>query len=128
MLITLNKYTIYPKYMHSQIPVIGQSSRLDQFLEYMQNNTDIHVMDLRPVLIDASQSSDIYYQLDAHWNCLGAFYASNEIVSNIAVSPPLRPRPLSDFEIAMIMDSTLDIAGTMGFGFQEMTPTLTPKV
>jgi alginate O-acetyltransferase complex protein AlgJ len=123
-----DKNTIYSQYMPSQIPVIGQLSRLDQFLEYMQNNTGVQVMDLRPALIDASQSSQIYYQLDAHWNCLGAFYASNEIVSNIAVSPPLRPRPLSDFEIGTIMDSTLDISGTMGFGFQEMTPTLTPKV
>jgi alginate O-acetyltransferase complex protein AlgJ len=123
-----DKNTIYPQYMPAQIPVIGQSSRLDQFLEYMQNNTEIEVMDLRPALMDASQSSQIYYQLDAHWNCLGAFYASNEIVSNIAISPPLRPRPLSDFEIGTIADSTLDIAGTMGFGFQEITPTLTSKV
>ncbi len=122
-----DKNTIYPQYMPSQIPVIGQSSRLDQVLDYMQTNTEVHVLDLRPILTDASQFSQIYYKQDAHWNCLGAYYASNEIVSNINISPQLLPHPLTDFNPGTFLDSTLDIAGTMVLGFQEEAPTLTSK-
>jgi alginate O-acetyltransferase complex protein AlgJ len=123
-----DKNTIYPQYMPDQIPVIGQTSRLDQFMEYIQENTEVQVMDLRPALMDASQSSQIYYKSDAHWNCLGAYYASNEIISKINIShPEMQTHPLSDYEPGSITDSSLDISTTMGLGLQEDTPTLTPK-
>ena len=123
-----DKNTIYPQYMPEQIPVIGQTSRLDQFMQYMQENTEVQVMDLRPALMDASQSSQIYYKSDAHWNCLGAYYASNEIISKINIThPEMQTHPLSDYEPGLITDSSLDISTTMGLGLQEDTPTLTPK-
>jgi uncharacterized protein (DUF1501 family) len=52
-------------------------------VEYLQKNTEINVLDLRPVFMGASQSSQIYYKADAHWNCLGAYYASNEMISKM---------------------------------------------
>lgn len=123
-----DKNTIYPQYMPDQIPVIGQTSRLDQFMEYIQENTEVQVMDLRPALMDASQSSQIYFKSDAHWNCLGAYYASDEIISNLNISyPKMQTRPLSDYELGLITDTSLDISTTMGLGLQEDTPTLTPK-
>jgi len=123
-----DKNTIYPQYMPEQIPVIGQTSRLDQFMQYMQENTEVQVMDLRPALMDASRSSQIYYKSDAHWNCIGAYYASNEIISKISIlHPEMQTHPLSDYEFGSIIDSSLDISTTMGLGLQEDTPTLTPR-
>ena len=123
-----DKNTIYPQYMPDQIPVIGETSRLDQLLQYMHEHTNVQIMDLRPALSAASQSSQIYFKSDAHWNCLGAYYASAEILSEISIShPEVRPHPLSDFEIGTAIDSTLDISKTMGLGLQEESPTLTPK-
>ena len=123
-----DKNTIYPQYMPDQIPVIGQISRLDQFMEYIQENTEIQIMDLRPALMDASQSSQIYYKSDAHWNCLGAYYAANEIISKINIAhPEMQTHPLSDYEPGLVTDSSLDISTAMGLRFQEDTPTLTPK-
>ena len=123
-----DKNTIYPQYMPDQIPVIGQTSRLDQFMKYIQENTEVQVMDLRPALLDASQSSQIYYKSDAHWNCPGAYYASNEIISRInTLYPEMQTHPLSDYEPGSIRDFSLDISTTMGLGLQEDTPTLTPK-
>jgi len=123
-----DKNTIYPQYMPDQIPVIGQTSRLDQFMEYIQENTEIQMMDLRPALMDASQSSQIYYKSDAHWNCLGAYYASREIISKTStLHPEMQTHPLSDYELGLTTDSSLDISTTMGLGLQENTPTLTPK-
>jgi hypothetical protein len=128
VIIPPDKNTIYPQYMPEQIPVIGQTSRLDQLMEYLQKNTEINVLDLRPVFMDASQSSQIYYKADAHWNCLGAYYASNEILAQIsAVHPEVQTHPLSDFEFGTMSDSSLDISRAMGLALQEDTVTLTPK-
>jgi hypothetical protein len=41
--------------------------------------------------------------------------------------PEARPRPLSDYEIGTVVDSSLDITKTMGLDLQEETVTLTPK-
>ncbi len=120
-----DKNTIYPQYMPAQIPVIGETSRLDQLMAYMREHTDVQVMDLRPAFIEASQSEQIYYKSDAHWNCLGAYHASAEIMS--ISRPEVRPRPLSDYEIGTAIDSSLDITKTMGLDLQEETVTLTPK-
>jgi alginate O-acetyltransferase complex protein AlgJ len=128
VIIPPDKNTIYPQYMPEQIPVIGQTSRLDQITDYLQKNTEVNILDLRPVFAHASQSSQIYYKTDAHWNCLGAYYASNEIISKItALHPEVQTHPLSNFQIGSTTDSTLDILTAMGLGSQEDTVTLTPK-
>ena len=97
-------------------------------MEYLQENTEINVLDLRPVFMDASQSSQIYYKADAHWNCLGAYYASNEILTQVsALHPQVQTHPLSSFEFGTMSDSSLDISRAMGLALQEDTVTLTPK-
>jgi hypothetical protein len=123
-----DKNTIYPQYMPDQIPVIGQTSRLDQLVDYFQKNTQVNVIDLRPVFTDVSKSSQIYYKKDAHWNCLGAYYASNEILSQISpLHAAVELHPLSDFQLGSTLDSSLDISTAMGLGFHEDSITLTPK-
>jgi hypothetical protein len=127
VIIPPDKNTIYPQYMPEQIPVIGQTSRLEQLVEYLQEDTEINVLDLRPVFTNASLSSRLYYKTDAHWNCLGAYYASNEILLKTgALHPEVLAHPLSDFRVGSTTDSSLDISGAMGLGFQEDTVTLTP--
>jgi alginate O-acetyltransferase complex protein AlgJ len=128
VIIPPDKNTIYPQYMPEQIPVIGQTSRLDQITEYLQEKTEVNILDLRPVFAYASQSSQLYYKADAHWNCLGAYYASNELISKVSLlRPEVQPHPLSDFQIGSTTDSSLDISAVMGLAFQEDTVTLAPK-
>jgi len=128
VIIPPDKNTIYPQYMPAEIPVIGKKSRLDQLTEYLTSKTEINVLDLRPVFVDASQSAQIYYKQDAHWNCLGAYYASNELLTQVGkLHPQVQTPPLSDFEIGTMLDFSLDISGVMGLGLQEETVTLTPK-
>jgi len=128
VIIPPDKNTIYPQYMPDQIPVIGQTSRLDQFMEYLHENTEINILDLQPVFEAVSQPSRLYYKTDAHWNCLGAYYASNEILTQVsALYPEVQTHPLSDFEFGSMLDSSLDISRAMGLALQEETVTLTPK-
>jgi hypothetical protein len=127
VIIPPDKNTIYPQYMPEQIPVIGQTSRLEQLMEYLQEETEINVLDLQPVFANASQSSQLYYKTDAHWNCLGAYYASNEILLKTGVlHHEVQAHPLSDFQVGSMTDSSLDISRATGLGFQEETITLTP--
>jgi alginate O-acetyltransferase complex protein AlgJ len=123
-----DKNTIYPQYMPAQIPVIGQTSRLDQVIDYLKENTEVKVLDLRPLFGEVSQSSQIYYKKDAHCNCLGAYYASNEILKQVsALHPEVQPHPLSDYQAGVMSDTTLDIARTMGVTLMEDTFPLTPN-
>jgi hypothetical protein len=114
--------------MPEEIPVIGQISRLDQLTDYLRKNTEINLLDLRPLFADVSRSSQIYYKSDAHWNCLGAYYGSNELLTQISeIHPEMQTHPLTDFEFGTMTDSTLDIAGAMGLALQEESVILTPK-
>jgi alginate O-acetyltransferase complex protein AlgJ len=123
-----DKNTIYPQYMPEQIPVIGQTSRLDQMTDNIKNNTALQMIDLRPLFTEVSQSSQIYYRRDAHWNCLGAYYAANEILKRVNVlHPEVQIHPLSDYAAGAMSDTTLDIARVMGVTLMEDTITLTPK-
>jgi hypothetical protein len=111
-----NKSTVYPQYMPEQIPVIGEKSRLDQFLEYMRKNNDTFVVDLRPTLLDASKTQDVYYKTDTHWNDVGAYYGYVETVGALKTNYPLlTPHSISDFNYTYIGDSAHDLSLLMGF-------------
>jgi len=93
-----NKSTIYPQYMPDEIPVLNENSRLDQFIERM-NDEKINAIDLRPVLLDASKKQDVYYKVDTHWNEMGAYYGYYEIINFLSdYDTRLIPHPLSDYE------------------------------
>lgn len=110
-----NKSTIYSQYMPEQIPVIGEKSRLDQFLEYMRLHGDTFILDLRPTLLDASRTQDVYYKIDTHWNDVGAYYGYLEIMRHLAFDYPLlAPHPISDFKYIHAGDSVRDLSSLMG--------------
>jgi len=116
VIIPPNKSTIYSQNMPEQIPVIGDQPRLDQFLEYMKLNGDTHVLDLRPALLEASQSQVVYYKTDSHWNDVGAYYGYVETMRTLAQNYPLlTPRPISDFKYTYAGDSVHDLSVIMGF-------------
>jgi hypothetical protein len=128
VIIPPDKNTIYPQYMPDEIPVIGEISRLDQLTDYVQKKTEINLLDLHPLFTDLSQSAQIYYKSDAHWNCLGAYHASNELLTQInALHPEVQTHPLTDYKFGTMSDSTLDIARVMGLELSEEAVALTPK-
>jgi hypothetical protein len=110
-----NKDTIYPQFMPDEIPVLGEESRLDQFVKYMRENGNTPVVDLRQTLLNASQSENVYFKTDTHWNSMGAYYGYVEIMKALSRKyPDLTPHPLSDFEYKNVGSSTRDISIIMG--------------
>ena len=128
LIIPPDKSTVYSQYMPDEIPVIGQVSNFDRLVEHIKENGNIHVLDLRTALKDASEKSQVYYKTDSHWNCLGAFYAYNEIVSKLAVSyPNLQAYSLSDFQIIPSQNALLDLPSSMGLNLKEDAMDAVPK-
>jgi hypothetical protein len=124
-----DKSAIYPQYMPDEIPVIGTISRLDQTLEFVRENTHVRVVDLRPALLDASQSTQVYYKTDSHWNCYGAFYAYREIFSEVAKTyPNAKVYSLEDFNKAGTKKKLMDISPLLALTFKEELFTLAPKI
>jgi alginate O-acetyltransferase complex protein AlgJ len=100
VVIAPDKSTVYPEFMPDQIIQIGKRSRLDQFIDDMRRYGKTPVIDLRPDLIEASKTEQVFYKTDTHWNPLGAYVASTKILSVLAQRyPELVPHPLSDYEM-----------------------------
>lgn len=114
VIIPPDKSTVYPQYMPDEIPVIGQTTSLDRLIERVGKYSDVRLLDLRPVLLQASNSSQVYYKTDTHWNCLGAFYAYQETLSAISQDyPNIKTYTLEDFDILSYETDGFDIARMM---------------
>lgn len=130
LVIPPNKTSIYPQFMPDEIPVIGQQSRMDQFMAYMRAHSTTRILDLRPALVAASATQQTYYRTDSHWNNLGAFYASQAILAELAlVYPSVQPHPISDYKL-LYVNSTgeTDLPRSMGYlSLPEIVPVFEPR-
>ena len=91
-----DKKTIYPEYFPTQYPVIyPKHTRLDQFLETIQHQTNIHVVDLRVPLLDYKTNSGdptlLYHKTDTHWNLLGGYLAYAYLIQELQTYYPDLP-------------------------------------
>ncbi len=123
-----DKSTVYPQYMPEEIAVIGDVTSLDRLIDRVNNYTDIQLLDLGPALINASEVFQVYYKTDTHWNCIGAYYAYEEILSKLAkVSPELKPYSLNDFAITDSPGMQLDLAKMIEVDTRENFMSMTPN-
>ena len=110
-----NKNTIYPERVPPQVPVIGETSKLEQLSAYLQAHGQTQLLDLRPALLAAKAEREIYYATDTHWNDYGAYIAYAALLDELhKTQPSLGPRPLSDFKMTTRAPEQLDLAGNMG--------------
>ncbi len=76
-----NKQSIYPEYFPARFTKYGENY-VDTFVEFMRDNSDVDILDLRHSLIKNKNKGQLYYRTDTHWNSLGAYYAYREIFSD----------------------------------------------
>ncbi len=99
-IIAPNKSTIYSEFMPDFIHPVRNESRLDQLLNYLKNNSDFQIIDLRKVLINAKKDCEVYYKTDSHWNEYGAYIAYREIMRYIGkYFENIKSMPISNFKI-----------------------------
>ena len=82
-----NKQSIYPEYFPARFTKYGENY-VDTFVEFMRDNSDVDILDLRHSLIKNKNKGQLYYRTDTHWNSLGAYYAYREIIKRLQKSHP----------------------------------------
>jgi len=99
-----NKHTVYADKLPNYLAPVSEESQLGALVEYLEDRSDIEVLDLREALAQArarEPNGDIYHKTDTHWNDLGAYAASRAIVTALnqrfpelggLESPPVRRR------------------------------------
>jgi hypothetical protein len=89
-----DKQTIYPEELPDWLihaTPAHRETKLDQFLQYMQEHSTVEVLDLRPALLAAKTNAPVYLQNDTHWNQLGAFVGSQAVIHRLAEQLPALP-------------------------------------
>lgn len=67
-----NKSSVYPEYMPDTIERKDTTSRTDLLMKYLEENTDLNVVDAKPTLVKAKKKKLVYYKSDTHFNQIGA--------------------------------------------------------
>lgn len=105
-----SKPSVYTQYVAS-----GYQYRA-RFHSLMTERLDfygVHYVDQTPLLCEISKTEQVFNrQYDAgHWNDVGAFYATNHLLEEMAKDfPCIRLHELSDFDIEMVLQKSLPVS------------------
>jgi len=106
-----NKNTIYPDYVPAELPVIGEKSRLDQLMAYIEEHGGIEVIDLRQDMLDVRSEMQVFYATDTHWNPHGAYMGYKAIMTEIQKDyPDIKPYPLKAFNYQVDSGAVGDVS------------------
>ncbi|MEQ1907048.1 MAG: hypothetical protein ABL888_22880, partial [Pirellulaceae bacterium] len=102
VVIPSDKPSIYPEYLPGWVPKQNPVTKIDQLIAHMQNHSTVEVLDVRPVLLQAKQTRQVFYLTDSHWNQYGAFITCNELIRTLSRQmPDLSPLSLNLFDLAI---------------------------
>lgn len=59
-----NKASVYPEFMPDTIERKDTTSKTDLLMKYLEENTDLNVVDAKPTLIKAKKKKPVYYKSD----------------------------------------------------------------
>ena len=79
-----DKQTIYPEYLPDYFQKAKGTTRIDQLVECLKQDSDAEIMDLRPSLLNAKSEGRLYQKADTHWNDYGAFVGYREMIHKIS--------------------------------------------
>jgi alginate O-acetyltransferase complex protein AlgJ len=101
LVIPPDKQTIYPEFLPDEFAPLRTPSRLDQLIDRLHSmNSPLRLLDLRPTLLTAKQTTRVYFKTDTHWNDRGAYAAYRAIMPAIQKLLPRRDlvsQPLDNF-------------------------------
>ena len=114
-----DKHAIYPEFLPDGLHRRPGPSRADQLVAHLRAHSTVPVLDLRPALLDAKRDARIYHRTDSHWNDLGAFVASQQILGRLHALtggrlPALAPPSASAFDRRDARAPGKDLARMLG--------------
>ena len=110
-----NKISIYPEKLPYHIYINGRRTRMDQFMDYLQNTGFENILDMRKAMLEAKGSGLLYYPTDSHWNYRGGLVAYRQICAEISSrwTGDMNPLSKEDFVVDKEM-FTGNLAEMMG--------------
>lgn len=97
-----NPHTIYPEDLPGWIHPVHPTSCLDALVRFLNTQSHVLFVDLRPTLLAAKPEENLYTRTDTHWNDLGAYYAYRDVflaLEKRTGNRSLAPRPLTGFRM-----------------------------
>lgn len=117
VVIAPNKQTIYPEYLPDSIKQYQPRTKAAQLMEHLRHSMpELQIIDLRPILFKAKVASDypLYSKTDSHWNALGGYIASAEIVRALMRShAEIQPLVIHNLIVKEFNSRGGDIAGML---------------
>lgn len=83
-----NKANIYPESLPYNIPQKSSISKIDQLRDYLLQNSYVHIIDVKPALLQKKKEAQIYFPGDTHWNHEGALTAYEVIIDTLRIKYP----------------------------------------
>uniref|UniRef100_A0A7C4RRD7 AlgX/AlgJ SGNH hydrolase-like domain-containing protein n=1 Tax=Desulfatirhabdium butyrativorans TaxID=340467 RepID=A0A7C4RRD7_9BACT len=119
-----DKQSIYPEYLPDAFQKrMTHQKRMDQLIAFLNQYTNVTVLDLRPALLQAKAIQPVYYRTDTHWNWYGGWVAYQRIIDVIQMWFP-EVRRLDERSVGVVEKrfDTGDMALRLGLPdiFQEM--------
>lgn len=73
-----SKVSIYPEYLRYGSGEVRKTP-VDIVADYLENNSDLKVIRLKDILLDAKEGHQLYFKTDTHWTQIGAYIGYQEI-------------------------------------------------
>ena len=108
-----DKHVVYPELMPAALHRFGDESRIDQLVRYLAAHSDVHVVDLRPALLEARDRERLYHRTDTHWNDIGAWIGYRQIVQGLGL-PGIRAVERASFDEREVVTAGMDLARMLG--------------
>lgn len=131
-MVAANKESIYPEHLPARLHARPPSNldRLLALFRQSQGSLPVWIIDTRPALIAAKPAGKLYYQLDVHWDPLGAYVAygalGNALARDGVAHTALRFAP-ADFPVdARRGGDLVNLLGLLDYPRAELAPGFPP--
>lgn len=89
-----SKASVYPEFITGGDYQAG-ITLIDQVTTYLQENTNIPVINVKSALIDAKKEQDVYFRTETHWNHAGAYIGYKTIIEKLNQLEVIQTQPVS---------------------------------
>lgn len=100
-----DKHSVYPEQFTDAVRQIGDVSKTDQILSYLENNTTVAAISLKQPLLDAKAQYEVYSNWGdpSHWTDRGAYVGYLHIMDRLNQDrqTPLKVLQESDYDITV---------------------------
>ena len=118
-----DKERLYGEYYPDGYKKSGDISRLEQVSAYLEQQTDIPVIDIYGALRQAKNKHVLYYKTGTHWNLRGAYVGYRQMMKTLSQDfPDLKILQESDFNIEWRKEADVDLASALGVNAYDTFP------